>query len=47
MGSPDGLPEQLQAPRPWGRPHPRRPAASPLEVRDPHVQSSDVRAFAF
>ena len=38
MGSPDGLPEQLQAPRPGGHPHPRQPAASPLQVHDPHVQ---------
>ena len=28
MGSPDGLPEQLPAPRPGGHPHPRRAAAS-------------------
>ena len=40
MGSPDGLPGQLQAPRPGGHPHPRRPAASPLQVHDPHVQSA-------
>ena len=40
MGSPDGLPEQLQAPRPGGHPRPRRPAASPLHVHDPHVQSA-------
>ena len=40
MGSPDGLPEQLPAPRPGGHPHPRRAAASPLHVHDPHVQST-------
>ena len=40
MGSPDGLPEQLPAPRPGGHPHPRRAAASPLNVHDPHVQSA-------
>ena len=40
MGSPDGLPEQLKAPRPGGHPRPRRPPASPLHVHDPHVQSA-------
>ena len=40
MGSPDDQPEQLQAPRPGRHPHPRRPAASPLHVHDPHVQSA-------
>ena len=40
MGSPDGLPEQLPAPRPGGHPDPRRPAASPLHVHDSHVQSA-------
>ena len=40
MGRPDGQLEQLQAPRPGGRPHPRRPAASALHVHGPHVQST-------
>ena len=40
MGSPDGLPEQLPAPRPGGHPHPRRATTSPLHVHDPHVQSA-------
>ena len=40
MGSLDGLPEQLPAPRPGRHPHPRRAAASPLHVHDPHVQSA-------
>ena len=40
MGSSDDLPEQLQAPRPRGHPQPRQPAASPLHVHDPHVQSA-------
>ena len=40
MGSPDGLPEQLPAPRPGGHPRTRRATASPPPVHDPYVQSA-------